>query len=111
MRGDGLRRGGTLPKRRSKTTPAVEFGRTHDGVQHHFHDEFCCGELVVDLVESDESLEETDEDDNEEGEEDERFLHHDFQHDQHCAEESDRIQVEHQSHPKHGSGKCQEIVG
>jgi hypothetical protein len=86
---------------------AVEFGTLHDGVQHGLDDEARVGELVVGRdVHADEGLQEADQ----EGEEDERLAHHDFEHNQHGAEEAVCVQVQQQSHVEHGRRRGQEIV-
>ena len=83
----------------------------HDRVGHGLHDKGCDFCVVVDLIHSDESLEEADADDEEQGEEDEGFFHHDFEDDEHGAEEAIGVEVEEETHPEHGGGEGEEVVG
>lgn len=89
---------------------AVEIGGLHDAVQHRLHDEARHARIVINLIHTDESLQEANHDDNKQGKEDERFPHHNFQHDQHGAEESESIQIEEQAHPKHRRRESEEVV-
>ena len=67
-------------------------------------------ELVVQLIQTDESLQEADQDDDEQSEENERFFHHDFQDNKHSSEESERVEVQQQTHPEHRSSEGEEVV-
>ena len=90
---------------------AVEVRGLHDAVGHGLDDEGCHSRCVFGLVEADEGLKEADDDNGEEREEDEGFFHHDFENDEHAAEEAEGVEVEHQAEPEHGGGEGEDVVG
>lgn len=88
----------------------LELRTLHDTVRHSLDDVPCKWYVDVGLRHSHERLEEPDEDDKEESEEDQTLLHHHPQDDEHCAEETEYVEVEHHAHPEHRSCEGKEVV-
>lgn len=93
------------PERRREIFEALEVRALHDGIGHRLQDEARHGPVIIDLIHPNESLEETNDDDGEEGKEDEGLLHHDFENDEHGAEEADVVEVQEEAEVEHWSAE------
>jgi hypothetical protein len=89
---------------------AFELGGLHDCVEHSLDDEARVRSKIVGHVHTDKSLEKADHDHEEQQKKDERLAHHDLEHYQHGAEESEGVDIQQQSHPEHGRREGQKVV-
>ncbi len=98
------------PKWPGKVFKSSKVWTLHNAIGHRLQYEARHLLVVIYLIHANESLQEPDHHDDEQGEEDERFLHHDFQHHEHGAEEAEGVQIKEQAHPEHRRREGKEVV-